>query len=69
MNTKFYFLPNKFDNCPLEDALAILEAHGKDFLERLNQRRVDENMSDGTWQDHIRSAADEVYWTRVIQDE
>ena len=69
MKTRFVFIPNKYDECPFEEALGVLEEHGGDFLERLNKRKVDENMSEATWQSHIRGAADEVYWTRVHKEE
>ncbi|MCG9133603.1 hypothetical protein J5I95_18175 [Candidatus Poribacteria bacterium] len=69
MKTRFVIIPNKYDECPFKEALAVLEEHGKDFLERLNKRKVDENMSKATWQNHIRCAADEVYWTRVHKED
>ena len=60
---KFVFLPNEFDNCPLKDAVTVLEKDGQERYDELKQRSISKNWSRKRMDAEIRNLADEVYWT------
>ena len=59
------FLPNEFDDCPLEDAVAALEKDGQERYDELKQRSISKNWSRKRMDAEIRNLADEVYWSSM----
>ena len=59
------FLPNEFDDCPLEDAVAVLEKDGQERYDELKQRSISKNWSRKRMDAEIRNLADEVYWSSM----
>ena len=57
------FLPNTFDDAPIDDALDVLRKHDKARLIEIEAKARQLKWSQARKETEIRCVADEVYWT------